>query len=662
MDKELNDNHCEDQKMDQDNDVQSAKEPVSANSIKSEETSKSAATQPRLSRRLQIKKTEQAIQKEASDDVKRASSREKLMGVESKKQAKAEKGAEDSSSEMDVKGLPSKKQAKAKGAEDSLSEIDVKVLPPKKRATRQNVPAIDDAVEDQDEDWEPTTKKSPKKRSKTARQKIKTEKPTDEGEKSDGQVHKCDKCDKVTKSALGMKQHKLMHNSFKCKYCDISVRSQLALNQHEKAQHDVGHTFLKKTHPRTGALSCKHCNLRYVRKEYLDKHEKRCAGPHPCTRCSKVYGNLRSYKKHLNEACTTSRRERKICSFCGKLMTKRHLEDHLAMHRGESNYICSICARPCRSSRCLRLHEAYHKRVGAKDLLNAFKCKHCGKPCKNQQYLDFHEKRHLGKTPYECSQCSATFYDLNKYLEHQREHQGKQNVTCDICKKSYRNELCLKRHLRTHTREDAVQCNECLKMFSNAGNLKLHQRLHNMTVQYACKECPRVFAQKSALQYHEQSHSKDRLMYQCTVCASEFTTSYYRDLHMRKKHTGMDLPTCKFCQKTFESKNKLKRHVLSVCAPDTSEATLFCKFCMLTFSNTNTMDTHIKADHNADHMSTYNCKECGYVAGKSSALVTHMRRHTNERPYKCKFCEKSFKQGTTLKNHERLHTGEKPYQ
>lgn len=83
---------------------------------------------------------------------------------------------------------------------------------------------------------------------------------------------------------------------------------------------------------------------------------------------------------------------------------------------------------------------------------------------------------------------------------------------------------------------------------------------------------------------------------------------------------------CRFCQKTFATDARLKRHGDTV---HSSERRFFCSICRTGF----TRHEHLKR---------------------------HVLCHYNERPYKCSLCPKSFARKEYLKRHEFIHSGETP--
>ncbi len=100
-----------------------------------------------------------------------------------------------------------------------------------------------------------------------------------------------------------------------CEECDMAFRTEELLNAHQKC-----HRRVKREYGSGGGLK---------------------GGNHPCDICGKKF----SSKRHLNDHMRIHTGETFKCDECDKKFTRRdHLEVHVStVHMGLKNFICNVC-------------------------------------------------------------------------------------------------------------------------------------------------------------------------------------------------------------------------------------------------------------------------------------------------------------------------------
>lgn len=315
-----------------------------------------------------------------------------------------------------------------------------------------------------------------------------------------------------------------------------------------------------------------------------------------------------------------------VCVYCNvqfscKLYAFQHAaKDHKDIEIARCHY-CQLCFRS--KIDLLNHKKEFHK----------FICFYCLRYLRNEMAYQKHVSSMHSNEVIECKLCIksfAYFKTQDAYNRHfARKHEGKWN--CMYCKyeNNFRLKISLHSHIRTHHKNELIECSHsrCANFFKNE-------------------------AEKSEHEIAVHASRADEI--ECEICKVKVELPHINE-HMRQFHnrsrarngTG-DKTSCCYCQKSFQTKAAVMRHVKEY---HKNIETFKCDTCKLYLESLELKKKHYEKKHRG----TFTCLYC---SSWSCTVISNLRRHLREKHkgevIQCKYsnmCSLYFKTHGELQKH-----------
>lgn len=337
-----------------------------------------------------------------------------------------------------------------------------------------------------------------------------------------GEPNQCKYCGRKCKSDETFRRHMEKHGGsdpkYKCEFCAQNFRKKTQYTRHLK-MHTADKLYI-----------CDICKRRFYEFDAFKNHTVRIhnSDPFKCRKCSEIFNDDETYTKHKAECSVPELIEieqKYNCAHCEASFTKEsQIIEHLEEHRFKPT-ACDVC------SRIFHDMKKYKKHIRIHETNKPFQCKICQRGFFERRLWRRHELQHNVERWHKCTKCENKFYHKIDLQNHLLKHDGKSAYKCDICSKEFTHRSSWRRHKQSHSGIKMFKCKDCGKEFRQSGHLWQHSKTHLDVAEYGCSICKLSFRLPSNMKRHMRAKHSSVTPFLCEFCGQGFADEEKRNEH-----------------------------------------------------------------------------------------------------------------------------------
>lgn len=227
-------------------------------------------------------------------------------------------------------------------------------------------------------------------------------------------------CGVFLSTGISIYQHCLEHeNPIQCSVCGMVCVSNAVNKRHLLDVHGIAKKLEEETPYECHLCHRRYKDKDKIRAHMERNHLTTQSETYFCETCARPYKTTNSLRIHIRRDHLGEKLPKSQCPHCGKWILNTGMPFHIRKHMAPpptEKFKCDKCGSQHTQYHGLLKHQKRHH----SELSNRFQCPQCPKGFFTKRHFDEHFAVHTGEILYHCEWCESGFKSMGNYLAHKR--------------------------------------------------------------------------------------------------------------------------------------------------------------------------------------------------------------------------------------------------